>query len=92
MFYVTSFAVPELNNISFGAILVAFISASFTIAATNGGIFVYPLAVGVAFSLFDIPETPCIAFGWIIWTAQTVMIILLGSVSFLYLQIFNRTQ
>jgi len=92
MFYVTSFAVPELNNISFGAILVAFISASFTIAATNGGIFVYPLAVGVAFSLFDIPETPSIAFGWIIWTAQTVMIILLGSVSFLYLPIFNRTQ
>jgi hypothetical protein len=46
----------------------------------------------VAFSLFDIPETPSIAFGWIIWTAQTVMIILLGSVSFLYLPIFNRTQ
>ncbi|MDA7557653.1 flippase-like domain-containing protein [Flavobacteriaceae bacterium] len=92
MFYVTSFAVPELNNISFGAILVAFISASFTIAATNGGIFVYPLAVGVAFSLFDIPETPSIAFGWIIWTAQTVMIIFLGSLSFLYLPIFNRKQ
>ena len=42
MFYVTTFAVPEISNISFAAVLIAFISASFTIAATNGGIFVYP--------------------------------------------------
>jgi len=90
MFYVTTFAVPEISNIPFAAILIAFISASFTIAATNGGIFVYPLAIGAAFSLFDIPETPSIAFGWIIWTAQTFIIIILGSLSFLYLPIYNR--
>ena len=92
MFYVTTFAVPEISNIPFAAVLVAFISASFTIAATNGGIFVYPLAIGVAFSLFDIPETPSIAFGWIIWTAQTLIIIILGSLSFLYLPIYNRKE
>lgn len=90
MFYVTTFAVPEISNISFSAILIAFISASFTIAATNGGVFVYPIAIGLAFSLFDIPETPSIAFGWIIWTAQTLIIIILGSLSFLYLPIYNR--
>ena len=39
MFYVTSFAVPELNNIPFIAIVIAFISASFTVAATNEGVF-----------------------------------------------------
>ena len=92
MFYVTTFAVPEISNISFSAVLIAFISASFTIAATNGGIFVYPLAIGAAFSLFDIPETPSIAFGWIIWTAQTLIIIILGSLSFLYLPIYNRKK
>lgn len=92
MFYVTTFAVPEISNIPFAAILVAFISASFTIAATNGGIFVYPLAIGAAFSLFNIPETPSIAFGWIIWTAQTLIIIILGSLSFLYLPIYNRKK
>lgn len=90
MFYVTTFAVPEISDIPFAAVLIAFISASFTIATTNGGIFVYPLAIGVAFSLFDIPETPSIAFGWIIWTAQTLIIIILGSLSFLYLPIYNR--
>jgi len=92
MFYVTSFAVPELNNIPFIAIVIAFISASFTVAATNGGVFFYPLAVYAAFSLFNIDKDPSIAFGWIIWTSQTVMIVLFGILSFVFLPIYNRTK
>lgn len=92
MFYFTSFAIPQLSGISIVAILVGFISASFTIAATNGGIFVYPLAIGAAFSLFNIPETPSIAFGWIVWTSQTLLLIIAGSLSFLFLPIYNRTK
>lgn len=90
MFYVTSLAVEDLKGVSIGALLIAFIAGSFTIAATNGGIFVYPLAIGAAFSLFDIPENPSIAFGWIIWASQTLMIIALGSLSFLTLPIYNN--
>jgi len=90
MFYITTFALEELNDIPLGAVLIAFIAASFTIAATNGGIFVYPLAVGAAFSLFNIPETPSVAFGWIMWSSQTLMLIVLGSLSFLFLPIYNR--
>ena len=89
MFYVTSLAVDGLDGVSIGALLIAFIAGSFTIAATNGGIFVYPLAIGAAFSLFDIPENPSIAFGWIMWSSQTLMIIILGSLSFFFLPIYN---
>lgn len=92
MFYVTTLAVDDLQGVSIGALLIAFIAGSFTIAATNGGIFVYPLAIGAAFSIFDIPENPSIAFGWIIWASQTIMIIVLGSLSFLFLPIYNRKQ
>uniref|UniRef100_UPI00404A65E4 lysylphosphatidylglycerol synthase transmembrane domain-containing protein n=1 Tax=Gelidibacter sp. TaxID=2018083 RepID=UPI00404A65E4 len=92
MFYVTVFAVDDLHNVSFAALLIAFIAGSFTIAATNGGIFVYPLAIAAAFSIFDIPENPSIAFGWIIWASQTLMIIILGSLSFLFLPIYNRNK
>jgi uncharacterized protein (TIRG00374 family) len=92
MFYITTLAVEDLNGVSIGALLIAFIAGSFTIAATNGGIFVYPLAIGAAFSLFDIPENPSIAFGWIIWAAQTLMIIVLGSLSFLILPVYNSKQ
>nr|WP_321221100.1 lysylphosphatidylglycerol synthase transmembrane domain-containing protein [uncultured Psychroserpens sp.] len=92
MFYVTTFALPDLNNVSIGAILVAFISASFTIAATNGGIFVYPVAVMTAFTVFGIAKDPSFAFGWIMWSSQTVMIIIAGSLSFIYLPIYNRIK
>ncbi len=90
MFYVTTFSVNEISNIPFAAILIGFILASFSIAATNGGIGSYPLAIFAAFSIFNIPEDPSIAFGWIMWTSQTLMIILLGGLSLLYLPFYNR--
>ena len=90
MFYVTSLSIDELDGISVGAILIGFISASFSIAATNGGIGSYPLAIYAAFSIFGIAEEPSIAFGWIMWASQTLMIIVFGGLSLIYLPIFNR--
>lgn len=92
MFYVTTFALPDLDKVTIGVVLVGFISASFTIAATNGGIFVYPAAVMAAFTLFGIEKDPSYAFGWIMWASQTIMVIVLGSISFLYLPIYNRIK
>lgn len=92
MFYVTSFAVEELHDISFGAILIGFISASFSIAATNGGIGSYPLAIYAAFSIFGIAKEPSLAFGWIIWSSQTLMIIIMGGLSLIYLPIYNSKK
>ena len=90
MFYVTSFSIEDLQGISIGTILVGFISASFSIAATNGGIGSYPLAIYAAFSIFGIAEQPSIAFGWIMWSSQTLMVIIFGGLSLLYLPIYNR--
>ena len=92
MFYVTTFSILELNDIPFGAILIGFILASFSIAATNGGIGSYPEAIVIAFLLFNLPEDPSRAFGWIMWTSQTAMIILLGGLSLLILPIYNRKK
>ncbi|TYA60124.1 lysylphosphatidylglycerol synthase transmembrane domain-containing protein [Formosa maritima] len=92
MFYVTSFSLTELHNTPFGAILIGFISASFSIAATNGGIGSYPIAVYAAFSLFAIPEAPSIAFGWIVWTSQTLLLVLGGGLSLMLLPIFNKNK
>ena len=92
MFYVTSFALPETSNIPFAAILIGFISASFSIAATNGGIGAYPEAIVIAFLLFNLPEDPSRAFGWIMWASQTLMIVILGGLSLIYLPIYNRSN
>lgn len=90
MFYVTSLALSDLGVISIGAVLVGFILASFSIAATNGGIGSFPEAIVIAFTLFGIPEDPSRAFGWIMWSAQTLIIIIFGGLSLIYLPIYNR--
>ena len=92
MFYITTFAIDETSDIPFTAILIGFISASFSIAATNGGIGSYPVAVYIAFSMFSIAKEPSIAFGWIMWSSQTLMIIILGGISLIYLPIYNRRK
>ncbi len=91
MFWATIPAIEGLNA-PFGAILVGFIAGGFSIAATNGGVGLYPIAVAGAFALFGIPEEPANAFGWIMWTAQTVMIIIFGGLSFLFLPIYNKNK
>ncbi|MEN3323421.1 lysylphosphatidylglycerol synthase transmembrane domain-containing protein [Mariniflexile soesokkakense] len=92
MFYVTSLAIQDLEGISSGAILIGFISASFSIAATNGGIGSYPIAVFAAFAIFGIEKDPSYAFGWIMWASQTLMIIIFGGLSLIYLPIYNRNK
>lgn len=92
MFYVTTLAFKDLNTLPFAAILVAFILATFSIAATNGGIGSYPEAIVIAFTLFSLPEDPSRAFGWIMWTSQTLLVFVFGGLSLLYLPFFNQNK
>lgn len=89
MFWAT---IPAVNGLSvpLGGVLVGFIAGGFSIAATNGGIGLYPVAVTGAFLLFGIPKELGTEFGWVMWTAQTAMIIIFGGLSFLLLPLYNK--
>ena len=91
MFWATIPAIQGLE-VPVGGILVGFIAGGFSIAATNGGIGSYPLAVMGAILLFNVPESPSEAFGWIMWSAQTLMIIVFGGLAFLVLPIYNKKK
>jgi hypothetical protein len=91
MFWATIPAIENLH-VPFGAVLIGFIAGGFSIAATNGGIGLYPVAVTGAFLLFGISEEPSKAFGWVMWTTQTAMIIIFGGLSFLFLPIYNKNK
>lgn len=92
MTYVLIFTVPETATLSFGIVMVLFVVGGFTISATNGGIGIFPVAFGAALMLFGISRQGGEALGWITWTSQTVMIIVLGGLSFLFLPIYNRKK
>lgn len=90
MFYILIFTVPETSGMSFGVVMVAFVVGSFAISATNGGIGVYPIAIGASLMLFGISKEGGEAFGWITWGTQTLLVIIVGGFSFLFLPVFNR--
>lgn len=92
MFWITIYCLPELENLSFGAILSGFVIGGISIAATNGGLGAYPLGIMTVLALYGIQEQVGLAFGWIVWVAQTAMIIILGLASFILIEISNKSN
>lgn len=92
MFYLMIFALEETSHISFTAIITAFVVGSITIAFTNGGFGSYPFFIAGILLLFGVPETAGTAFGWLVWTSQTVVVIILGGLSFLLLPVLNKAK
>ena len=92
MFYVVTFALPETTNLPFEAIIVGFVVGGLSMALTNGGLGTYPVFVASALILYNVEDNPARAFGWIMWTAQTLMVIVFGGISFILLPIYNRNK
>ena len=92
MFYVVKFIIPETAGLSMAGIMAAFIVGSVAISTTNGGIGVYPIAIGAILLLFGINKQAGEAFGWILWGSQTLMVIVLGGLSLLLLPVFNQRK
>ncbi|SEH87865.1 hypothetical protein SAMN02927937_01907 [Paenimyroides aquimaris] len=91
-FYFGTKALPETSGISLGVTMVAFVVGSLAISFTNGGIGAFPLLIAKILALYGISLTAGTAFGWILWTTQTVLIIVLGGLSFLLLPIVNKEK
>ncbi|WP_442846916.1 lysylphosphatidylglycerol synthase transmembrane domain-containing protein [Leeuwenhoekiella sp. H156] len=92
MFWIIKFTIPEIAAAPFSVILAAFIIGSFSISVTNGGIGVYPIAIGALFVFFGFSKEGGEAFGWIIWGSQTLLVVVLGALSFLLLPLLNRNR
>ena len=92
MFYIIKWTIPEMQNLQIIQMLPSFVIGGLTLTATNGGIGIYPLSVAMTLSSFGISNESGLAFGWIVWTSQTLMIIFFGSLSFFILPLVNRKK
>ena len=92
MFWVIKFTVLETVDLSFGAMLVAFVGGAFAMATTNGGFLAFPIAVSKSLEIFGVSIVSGNAFGWIMWIAQTLMVVVFGAISFLVLPLLNRNR
>ena len=92
MFYSIIFALEETRAISFSAVLVAFVIGSLTIAFTNGGFGFFPVLIAKILFLYNIPIEAGNAFGWIVWTSQLIITVLLGGIALLILPTFTKKK
>jgi uncharacterized protein (TIRG00374 family) len=92
MFYCTLFALPQTSLISFDAVVTAFVVGSIAIAFTNSGFGSYPFMIAKILAVYGIAETAGNAFGWIVWSSQMFLVLLLGLLSFLFLPLANRSR
>ena len=91
MMYLCFFCFPQTMELSFGAGLSALVLGSIGIMITPGGIGLYPAIIQETLLLYGVSNTTGLALGWISWTAQTIMIIIVGGLSLLLLS-FNKDK
>lgn len=90
MFWVCFFSLEATAHLGANAIFAAFVLGSFAIVLIPGGIGAYPVGIMQCLLLYGIAQETGFALGWIIWLSQTIMIVLFGGLSMLYIPIYNK--
>ena len=89
MVYICFFCFASTSSLSPGAGLSSLVLGSIGIMITPGGIGLYPAIVQETLLLYGLSRTTGLALGWIAWSAQTAMILIIGSLSLILLS-FNK--
>lgn len=92
MFWIVKFSIPETESLGINALIPAFVVGGLSISATNGGIGIYPYSVSLVLIAFGISKESSLAFGWIMWTCQTLMVVTFGAMAFFALPLINRQK
>ena len=92
MFWATSMAFFELHEVAFYQFMISFTLAAISIMLSNGGIGIYPLAVEESLGWYGVQSTTGLAFGWVSWLSQTMMVIIFGGLSLFILPFINRKK
>lgn len=92
MFYVCFFALPDTRAVPFAGILAGFVVGGMAIVLTPGGIGAYPIAIQVILGLYGVNDNMGIAFGWIVWVAQTILLVSAGGLSMILMPQFNKNN
>jgi len=90
MTHVIFMSMAETMHLGLNASLVVLMFGSIGIIVVQGGIGIYPAIVAETLILYNIPEVNGYALGWLLWSAQQIIIILIGSMSFGLLPILNK--
>lgn len=85
-------AFPQVAHLGMDASVAILVFGSIGMIATQGGIGAYQFAVQKTLLLYGISAVSGLAFGWVLWGAQTAIVILAGIAALLLLPLFNRKK
>ena len=82
MLWITALALTDLQDININAIFACFVAGTIAIGATPGGIGLYPIMVASALTqLYGYDGQVAKSFGMLMWSSQTIFMVLLGVIS-----------
>ena len=92
MVYLCFFSLPETTHLGWDAALSLLIFGSIGIMVVQGGIGIYPVIIAETLVIYHVASTTGYALGWLIWTAQTLMIVIAGVLSLILLPLLNKPK
>lgn len=91
-FYFGTLALAETSVLTFPMLMSAFVAGSFAVSFTNGGFGAFPLLIAELLVLYHISPVAGTAFGWMLWTTQTAIVVVLGALSFFLLPLYHTRK
>lgn len=90
--YIGFFAFTETEQYGLREALTILSAGSIGMIASPGGIGAYAFLIEKTMQLYGLPYGIALAFGWLLWLAQTAVTVLSGLLGFLLLPIYNKPR
>ncbi len=90
--YACFFAFTGTAHLGHAECLVLMLFGTFGVAFSAGGLGAYPAIITSLLLFYGVEKIPSFAFPWMAWTAQFVLIVLLGILSLILLPIINKEK
>lgn len=88
--YTCSLAMPETMHLGFFKISVLFLFGTIGVIITPGGIGAYHFLITELLLFYNVEKASAVAFPWLIWGSQFLLILFLGGLSFILLPLFHN--
>lgn len=86
------YAMEPVSHLGMGPSLTLLWTGSLAMIATQGGIGAYQIAVQKSLALYGVLPVAGLAFGWLLWAFQTVLMLVAGILCLIILPILNRDK
>lgn len=90
--YIGFFALQQTSHYGIPEAFTILSAGSIGMIATPGGIGAYAYLIQKTMQVYGLNEGIALAFGWILWLAQTAVILIGGLISFVAIPIYNKKK